>query len=164
MATINNSDTIRRILDDAGIQTSIDDVPKELASKVVPVLISNPISETVIKSGSSSTTGGFTIYTTPSNKDFYLTSIQFHVIKDVVCNMATGSVTVLGVKEGRTAEALSRLGVITLTAQDDVVAVAFPNPIKLDRDSTISSTVSYAAGVMVRTVVLSGLLVDKRVV
>jgi len=42
MAKIHNSDIQKRIIEEAKLQVAVDNVPQELAEKVLPVLISNP--------------------------------------------------------------------------------------------------------------------------
>lgn len=137
MAKINNSNAIRRIIHDAGIQTSIDKVPQELASKVVPVLISNPKPEYyVVESASSSNSAALiTLYQTPKDKDFYLTAGTLSMIKDAG-STATGvylRVTINGV-----AKSLLRIPSITLTAHSEAISITPIEPLKIDRNSLIT--------------------------
>lgn len=72
MATIYNSDLTKGIQQDAKIQIGKESVPNQLAEKVVPVMETNPrllrpIEILVSKNGTSGT-----LFTVPSDKDFYL--------------------------------------------------------------------------------------------
>lgn len=85
----------------------------------------------IIKSVSSITT----IYTTPADKDFYLTSCTLTMAKaagdtatSIVIQAAVGGVTTV----------LVRLSGITLTAERDSLFCPFPVPIKIDRGSAIA--------------------------
>lgn len=133
MATINNSDVQKRLIADAKIQIAVDAVPKELGKTVVPVLIANPKdNNNIIRNGVASNADA-TIYTTPSDKNFYLTGAQMSRIKD-----ATSDNTYSYLRctvNGKTEEIISFAG-ITLTAQIDNVGISF-KPILLDRGSTI---------------------------
>ena len=88
MARINNTQTIKRIMDDGGIQTAIDDVPTQLASKVVPVLVSNPNrgENPLVLSADRSTTGAQTVLTGSTTKRFYLTSISLAYTCNATCD------------------------------------------------------------------------------
>lgn len=136
MAEIHNSDTIKRILDDAKIQTSHDEVPKQLASKVVPVLIANPKREiNIFGEGTANNAASAAIYTTPTNKDFYLTSATISLIKDVTATSLASwiSFTAKGV-----ARRILIITGLSLTVQDRMATITFPNPILLDRGTGVA--------------------------
>ena len=160
MAQIHNSETTKRILDDAGIQTSRDDVPNQLASKIVPVLISNPnrSGSMIIESGSRTTTGSTTVFTTPSNKDFYLTDITLTNVSNAAADNT--SITVTAVDHRGQAKILIYMPKITLTAHSQTITKTFPVPILLSRSSVISQTSSFAAGVSTTATTITGFVVD----
>lgn len=159
MAQIHNTETIKRILDEAGIQTSMDDVPTQLASKVVPVLIANPpIFSTIGKDISEGSTGSTTIYTTPSDKDFYLTSMGLAYTKDAVCDnvLVNGRVTN---SDGTTVQ-LILLPSQTTTAGNDHEILPLLYPLKLARSSNISMAGNFTAGTMNKRMFITGYLVE----
>lgn len=83
MAEIHNAETIKRILDDAGIQTSHDEAPKQLASKVVPVLISNPdYKATILGSLVETTSDTSNIFIPANGKRSFITGIQMSWMYD----------------------------------------------------------------------------------
>ena len=160
MATINNTDTIKRILDDGGIQTAHDDVPTKLAEKVVPVLISNPqrIVNVLREFHRNTTTAASSIYNTPATgKTFYLTGIMFTNEQDATSDNILLEITAVidGLKES-----LIRFDTITTTASSKVVAREFSVPIKLDKNSTISFAGVFTAGVCTSSACITGYLVE----
>lgn len=145
MAKIHNTDTIKRILDDAGIQISIDDVPQELARKIVPVLISNPLRiANVIKSSNRSVTGLGTVFITPTDKDFYLTNawVSFD------CN-ATADSTSYFITATNSEGLLINLGILnkqTLTARNGELVLSYPTPLLLSRGTAINISQTFSVG------------------
>jgi len=142
MANINNSQLSKELIDGAKIQTSFDKIPTQLADKVVPVMEVNPklLKITgVVKNASISNATGGTIYTLPTDKDFYLTDCALSVIKDATSTSVGSDLT--AVMDGQTIYLLSVPG-ITLTAQNQTVTLSLKNPLKLDRGSLIRATAS----------------------
>ena len=77
MAIIQNSQTIKEIRKAAGLSIS-DGFPQRIADAVIPTIEVNPENfriANVVENNNTGTTGSFTIYTTPSNKSFYLTGL-----------------------------------------------------------------------------------------
>jgi hypothetical protein len=86
--------------------------------------------------------------------DVYVTSIQFGVIKDATCDVATGSLPIT-VTIGGINKVIAYIPIITLTAQNIVISCSFPHPIKIDRKTAITSVGTFTAGVMIRTYVMT---------
>ena len=84
MATIYNSDLFKEMASAGALQQAVDKIPNQLAEKVVPVMEVNPklfrriniIKQDDLQNATSSTT-----YTTPTDKDFFLTNLNFSYIK-----------------------------------------------------------------------------------
>jgi hypothetical protein len=105
----------------------------EIADFIQPV-INIYASPNIIRKGTASNSTSGTIYTTPSDKDFYLTNCAISVTKDAT-STSTGSdiqVTINGV----TFQILT-LATLTLTAQNMSNSMDFSNPIKIDRGTPI---------------------------
>lgn len=145
MATINNSDTIKRILDDAGIQTSIDNVPSELASKVVPVLISNPIRFPLIKNVVISDASSGNVFTSSTKKRTFITGYQLAVTKDV---NATSIMTSIKIQPKFSGSALTLVALTyePLTVGNLNSALMFPYPLELTKGSSPRIENSTAVG------------------
>ena len=82
-----------------------------------------------------------TIYTTPTDKDFYLVGASLSVIKDVtgVSNNSKINIIVDGISV-----AILSISSITLTPQYDSMTNSWSNPIKCDRGTVITVTNSSA--------------------
>ena len=162
MVRINNSDLTNELRDVAKIQVGADIIPNILSNQVVPVIDVNPKHARIlnITSGAStSATGASTIYTTPTDKPFYLTTIGFAFIKDVVCDIATGAMTVKVVINGASQNIII-IPIITLTAQSGVYQIDLPKPMLLDRGSTVFMSATFGAGVLSRAGYITGYTLD----
>jgi hypothetical protein len=78
-----------------------------------------------------------TAYTTPTDRDFYLTAAALNVIKDVT---STSTASRLLVNISGSLRTILEITGITLTVQQEVTSISFPFPIKLDRGTTITVT------------------------
>lgn len=141
MAQIYNSDLTKALVDGAKIQVSKEYPPQQLAEKVVPVMECNPALLRVInvaKYAASATT----IYTTPVDTDFYLTSAAV-AITTAGANSGIGTIT--AVLRGE----ITAVQVVAVCADSAAAAtvnacnsqsLTFVPPILLARGSAISST------------------------
>lgn len=120
--------------------------------------ISKPDTE-VIGSVAPTTTGAGTVVVTPSGKDTFLSSILLSYVKNVACDIATGSITVTCNIDG-TSRTIASSAVLTLTAERDTVQVIFNEPIKLDRGATMSVSGTFTAGALSRSVQAFGFFVE----
>lgn len=86
-------------------------------------------------------TAASTLYTTPTNKDFYLTSASISMAKAVGDTGTVASITVFVDSPGSAQNLISLAG-ITLTAERDSIAVNYNPPIKIDRGTVIAFNTS----------------------
>lgn len=116
------------------------DAVSELGETILPVVEVKRFCNICRATAASNSTSA-TVYTTPSDKDFYLCAASLSTIKDVtgVSNNAKLNVII----EGVTIAILS-ISNITLTAQHSNMTNAWFNPIKCDRGSIITVTNSSA--------------------
>ncbi len=121
---------MNRIFDLKGEQTN------EVSDIISPVVIIKR-SPDIIKKGTASNATSGTAYTTPSDKDFYLTNVMLSVTKDVTATSAETAATVI--LNGITVSILS-LSTLTLTAQNMSGSLNFANPVKVDRGTAIQVT------------------------
>lgn len=146
MAIINNPEVKKALIDGAKINIVIDDVPSELGKTVVPVMSVNP-PKTCNVSGykTKTSTGTITAYTTPLDKDFYLSTLQFSwtadATNDGVLNMVSVDVDDVAVET----EVLNVMK-NPLTAQHGVEFISFPKPLKMKRGGNIKITQTFTAG------------------
>lgn len=121
-----------------------DDISGPVA--VIPV---EPVSK-IVRSGNTSSSGALTIFTTPSDKDFYLVGGNISLVKDVTCDAATGTFQITCTIDG-VAQAIMVIGILTLTAQSEIVNLSLPYPIKVDRGTAITGSITFTAGACRRT-------------
>ena len=168
MTQINNSDLTKELIEGSRPLTCVDTIPNQLAEKVVPVMEVNPklLKRTnFIAYAQATATGNLVFATYPATltgKKFYVTGIHFEMIKDVTCDQTTGVLSILAncpVLTGSATITILTIPVIALTAQAVSKDIMFPEPLQID-PSTIASTGSYTAGVMVRTAKLYGFTED----
>lgn len=157
MAKIQRSSIINNSANELLIQQTTDITPAITEEKVRLVYPVNHKFTTIWKASDSSTSGTSTIYTTPTDKDFFLTSISMSITKN-----ATSDNTGLSLTStiGGAAVALSKILTETLTASSFVVTREFPYPIKIDRGVAISATSAFTAGASSRSVQIGGFILE----
>jgi hypothetical protein len=135
---------------------STDMIPAEVGNMLVPVI---PIERTtnIVKGLNGTATGSTTIYTTPTDKDFYLNQIHISWATDVVCD-STGmsmTITIDGVAQG-----LIRMNKIALREYYTNETIVFKNPIKVTRGSIISINQTFTVGTMNYSAFIYGYTVE----
>ena len=142
MVKINNSDLIKEVVNGAGIQSANDLVPNILGNTVIPVMETNPALLRrceVVRSSSATNATTATIYTTPADQDFYLVSCQVSVIKDIT---STSTYSRVNITINGASQAICMISSLTLTTQNQSVAQNFNPPIKIDRNTAISTVLA----------------------
>jgi hypothetical protein len=147
-----NRETTREIQEATGL-SEITGYPRKIADAIIPVIDVNPKLKYSNKIHTSFLTGGggtsAGIYTTPMDKDFYLTGACLSIVKNATSNSTVTSIRV-GTADGPTSNIISIIG-LTLTEQDQTVWCPFPIPLRLARGSAITLiTDSTGAGYEVR--------------
>jgi len=124
------SQDLNRIFDLKGESTNF------VSDIIVPVVNVSPVINNIKNAGATNATSA-TVYTTPTDKDFYLTNATISVIKDVTSTSAGSTVRVFvnGVQS-----IILDLAGITLTPQTLSQTMSFVPPIKLDRGSVVVVT------------------------
>lgn len=140
-------------------------VGRDKFPSVLPVIDVNPKHARVINkliASSSVTTGTTTVYTTPTDRDFYLYGISIGYSKDAVCDQATGTINVQCTPASTsTAVTIFALPLLTLTAQQFMNQVSFDIPILLARGTNVTfGNASFTVGLQSRSCCLQGLIVD----
>lgn len=143
------------IVKELGLQTSVDKIPVKINDSIQPVLLTNPPkTQDIVKSA----TGTTTIYTTPTDQDFYLCNA--FITGYQTAGAGAGAVTIICTPEGQASGIVLALNLYDSVGgfgAYDSVSQSFSNPIKLARGSTIglSTSISDSRGG------ISGYLVDR---
>lgn len=146
MVYIDNTQTKKEI-EDAIRGNSVSNLaPTKVSDTVQLVLPINPKDYrrvNIVKTGLATNATSATIYTTPTDKDFFLTSLALSIIKDVT---STSLRTDIAVVIDGAAQNLLSICSLTLTAQAQNIAQSYHAPIKIDRGTniTVSNTTNVA--------------------
>jgi len=134
----------KSIIDQTGAHSQGMKNQLPIKEEVTPVLEVHKFSF-IVKSLSKATTGAGTIYTTPTDQDFYLTSATMVLTKNAACD---STYLYMGVKpDGEvTSIPLLILAGQTTTAESMQIANTYPYPIKLNRGQTIAIVPTFTAG------------------
>lgn len=156
MATLQNTNAIKELRTSTGLNL-VTGYPTQIANTIQPVVNINPNNYRLIettKSSAVTATGANTIFTTSATRDTYLVGYVFACTKNALCDVASGTIILSAFVSGGNSISISRLPVLTLTAQDTTITHTFNNPIKIDRNTPVQMSGTYAAGSMVRMAVL----------
>jgi len=137
----------KELIDGAKIQINQDVVPNQLAEKVVPVMEVNPKLLrrcNILRTGTRTTTGLGTIYTTSATKDTYLVAATLSMTSSALADNVIGYLTV--VCEGQAETRLLIIEKETLTAGSQVTNLSLSIPIKLARNSSTRYASTFTAG------------------
>lgn len=159
MATNYNSDLSNELRKAGAIQISVDQIPQKINDSIQPVIEVNPKllkNIEIIKIGSASDATSATIYTTPSNQDFYLCGFTF-----THCRDATATSLVSEIKAYVNGEQISLYALRTLTTtviNGFSFSVNLLRPIKIDRGTSLIVTNGAATALIRSTAIIYGYL------
>ena len=159
MVQITNISTIKELRKATQISNS-EVAPLRLAESIVPVIDINPQHARVcdiVKTNASSTTGAITIYTTPSDKDFYLTGYNIVVSSNVT---ADNTSLQLSITVDKLTVTLADIRKQSVTAGNLSAAQDFSVPIKIDRATAITLETTFTVGGAVKAGTIMGYTVD----
>ena len=137
MAYIDNTDT-KKEMNDAMRGNAVSNIaPTKINDSVQPVININPKDYrrcNIIKRASALNSTSATIYTTPTDKDFYLVGATLSLIKDAT---STSTYSALDVTINGARGEIIYIPTITLTAETQSLSISLPFPILVDRNTTI---------------------------
>jgi len=159
MVDIQSKEVIDKISDDLKIQPSMT-IPRELGKIIMPVFVVN--SERggqIVESFTSTTTGPSTIFTTPTDRDFFLQSAFLSIDDDVTSNGLAANLTITPFAQGATN--IIRLHKLTLTATSKELSNFYgERGIRLARGSTVVITHIFTAGASTLSGGITGYVTD----
>jgi hypothetical protein len=139
MAEITNTTLLQDLQSIAKLRAG--DIGKfKLSKTIVPVLETNSILSkpcNIVRHASQDNGTSSTIYTTPSDMDFYLVAASVSVAKDGTSPSTATKITI--VTEGASRDLLVIRGLAS-TVEHESLSISFPNPIKIDRNTVINVT------------------------
>lgn len=149
MATIFQSEVIKRAIDDLKLAPAREKIPSEIADKVLLTYDLKKKYSDLIFTGTSSASGNVSVMAADNDYETYITAAHFSFAKDVTCDVASGRIGLNIIVNGANKD-LCSLPVITLTAQTGTCVISMPYPLKIDRNTAITTNLSFAAGVLTR--------------
>lgn len=156
-AKIYNSNLTKEVIDGAKLQVQDGNIPSEIAEKVIPVMEVNPKLLRRVNIVKQNTSGN--IYTTPTDRDFYLTAFNLSAYSTAVgANQISISAIPYGETAGVVIGRICLFNTAAIDSQNGVLSQDFTVPIKLARGSAISLI---AAGTTVRSATIFGYTTDQ---
>ena len=153
MATINNSELTKELIEGAKIQTITDNVPSELGKTVVPTMEVNPRFFKEINyyaSASSTLSGSFQILYIPDTlKHFELKGVQISFDKD-----STSDNTLIGVNvqlEDGSYRDIMLITSLSSTARQENAILNLPEGLRIKPGSGVYITGTFTAGNLSRS-------------
>lgn len=142
MATINNTQLLKGLIEKAKIQLSADQVPTQLAEKIVPVIVAEPeknifIADLLVSDSAIKTT----IHTCHATKRTFIVGCSLSVSKDAINNSLNTSI--LASTKGQSENQILIMRYEPTTAGSNMYQEkTFVYPIELEKGSNISMSSS----------------------
>lgn len=136
---LNNNSSLTREFREAGRVTSMD-IPNKIGDTIIPVMEVNPKLLRVVditKQNQAINATSATIYTTPTDSDFYLTGASLTVSKDANATSVASYIQCILADNGDTVQ-ICYVACTTTQAQNGGVSHDFTFPIKVKRGTAIS--------------------------
>lgn len=134
---LKNSRIKNSFIDVLGLNPIQDRIPDTVIPSVQPVFNVGATRCDVCRYADASNSTAVTVYTTPVDKDFYLSSVVLSVVKDATATSVRSAVVVR--VDGTDQRVISIPGFST-TAQNQTVSITLSPPIKVDRNTVVSLT------------------------
>jgi len=145
MAKIEKREVIQKLIEGLRLSVGAENVPQEVEDKIRAVFITNEENiVNVLRNVTKTTTGSATMFTVPSDKDFFLTGLTF----SYTCDATADSIQYILqlALEGDAARSIVILGKQTTTATTDHIELTFPVPLKLESGTTIAISQTFTVG------------------
>lgn len=140
-------------------ESNLNTLPKQLGNSVIPVIeVGNNIDEHYFKSFSrTTTTSGLLLFTTPSDKDFYLTAVRLSLQANSTSDSTSCYIkaNVNGVNTY-----LIAIPKLTTTATSENLSFTFSKPVKIDRNTNVTFVSSFTVGAQSAEGAIVGFTVD----
>lgn len=143
MTKINNGEIIRKLINEAKINTAHDVTPTQLAEKIIAVLNVNPDKQINVGYGECNDATTNTLFTTSTTKDTFLIGGSMSISKDAGATSVES--TILLTPFGKAVIKFMAIRYRGSTAGEHSKEVILPFALKLARGTTVTHTNSAAA-------------------
>lgn len=158
MVEIQSKEVIDKMSEDLKIQPALA-LPRMLGNAIIPVFDAGPRKAcNIIKNSTVSDAVLGTLYTTPSDKDFYLNSVSLSVTKDAGNTSIASYIELTDVFGNVTKCIVLRYEPSTAGSHHD--SICFPMPIKLKKGTTISIKNTASTASIDTNATITGFTVD----
>jgi len=158
MVRVTRSSVLLKIQDLLGLQSGAQAPPVECKSDIQPVLEAGPRYTYVLKHGNQTTSSStYNLYTTPADKDFYLTFANLSLTKDAVSD---NTQVYIQITQNGATILVAFIPTQTTTAGSWQIHCPFPYPIKVDRNTNILLAGTFTAGTFRRTGTIGGFILE----
>jgi hypothetical protein len=142
MATIFNGDLKRELISAAGIQTARDQVPSQIAEKVVPVIETNPNLFRRINSHLTSSGAAAGLLTTSTEKDYYLVGCFLDASNKTASQDSIMTITaqIDGMAATQTIAQINFSTSALIDVGQANTFITYPTPLKIARGTSIAFT------------------------
>jgi len=128
-----------------GLQAGSDIAPTELGDRIIPTLnVDEDPEKYIVANVGRATTGASTVFTTPTDRDFYLSNLYVSYTCDVAADSTNYAITIT--PRDTAAVNIVEMRKQTLTVTTDVVNLSFTTPILLERGTAITLTQTFTLG------------------
>jgi len=157
MARFNRGYLLNRFHNLVDLQVGSDKTPTTIKDDIQPVVSLNPTITDKVFYKTETATSESTIYTTPTDKDFYITFANLAITKNVTNDNIV--VVIRAYVDGiyRTILAINSQ---TLTVHSFAVTQAFIYPLKVDRGTNITILGAFAAGAISKAATVGGFILE----
>lgn len=145
MPKINNQAVVQKLIDELGLYPGVDQIPTELAEKILPTFQVNsqeitmtvkPANVVEMVTGHLLAGGNTTIYTVPATGNFYLTNASLSWMVDTAFG-GEGDFAIKVTINGEAKSILCSALVHDIAGSSDSQIINLQNPILIDKGSSI---------------------------
>ena len=155
---IQSKEVIDKISEELKVQPSLE-IPRSLAKDIQLTYDINAVPVVnILERAASVQTANLTIFTVPSDRAFFLTSVMLSVSKDASSDLVSSKVnaTLLGKAQSQIME----LDFQSLTASSHVGQQSFPVPLRLNPGSVLQLQGAFTVGTAKKVVIITGYTTD----
>jgi len=131
-----------------------ENMENEVSPFIQPVISVEPYTN-IIATGGNAATAAVTVYTTPTDRDFFLHSIHLSYEKNATADNTEVYVSVT-LANKLTAVNLIDIATLSLTASRDTQVIVFPKPLLLARGTGIGLYGTFSVGALIKTAQITG--------
>lgn len=135
-----------------------EQVDSEVSPFIQPTIEIKP-RLSIFKTAGNTVTTALTVYTTPTDKEFFLTNLFFSYEKNAACDNVEVYVSVQPIGTSATTT-IADIATLSLTASRDSQSISFETPLQLTKGTIIYLVGAFTVGAMIKTIQIQGYTED----